>query len=359
MKFKQLFIGISLAACLVAAGCEDAGMGQKGNTPADIVSNVLESQKKTGSYYAESTVRVYKNNHVTEDSASKEWYEATTGKRRFETKSNGQEALSVNDGSQVITYDKTNKSAFSMNITDDMGLNPLSQRDVLMNMIKKMQSTHKFEVIGEEKVLGMNTYHVKLTANTSSTLMGDMEFWVDSKTWFVLKSTFVNGDLKTESEYTRLDFSPKFAEDTFKLDIPKDIQVKPIEDLNPIKEVTLEEAERALGQPLLVFNDQHVTLTKVALHELKGEINRTEVEVEFYKDQVPSLSLSVFKKPADSDPGALGKEIKVRQTNGWYSAEIRALIWDEGGLRYSLLNENPDVTLDQLVEMVQSMKLSS
>lgn len=358
MKWKQMFWGISAAVCLFVSGCQDTGLGQSGNSPEDVVSKVLESQKKAGSYYAEGKMRIYNNNAITEDSSTKEWYDSSSGKRRIEFKSNNQEVMSINEGNQVITYDKTNNNAFSMKITDEMGLASMSQRDQLMNLLKSIQSTHKYQFVGNERVLGMDSYHVKVNANKPDTLFGDMDLWVDPKTWFILKSNVSTGDIRTESEYTKLDFSPKWTEDTFTLNIPKDVEIKPIEDMNPAKEVSIEDAGHALGQKFLVFNDEHFKLTKLDLVELKGIISRSDVEAHFSKDDVPSLTLSIFKTPEGADQN-LGTETQVRQSKGWYMSDIHLLTWDEGGLRYSLIIENPDVSLEEVLKIAQNMQLSS
>ncbi|WP_240421261.1 LolA family protein [Paenibacillus periandrae] len=358
MKWKYLSLGIGIASLFVVSGCMDPTEA----TPADIVSKVLESQKKIDSYYAEGTMLVKQKGMDTEASVYKEWYDADSKKKRVDIRSSGQETVtSVNDGKQVIVYDRTKDSAFSMNITNDMGITSMTQREQLMNMLRAMQSTHKSEVVGEESILGMNTYHMKVSADSANTMLGDMEFWVDQKTWFILKSIASSGDFTIESTYTKVDFSPKYTDATFRVEIPKHIIIQSLQDINPIREVTLEEGERALGQPFRVLHDKNVTLTKVEMHELQGEMKRTEITTYYARNNEPSFLLSVFKTPKDTslegDTGTLS--ISIRESKGKYLAEIHALVWDEEGLRYSLIAQNPDIPLEEVVERANRMELSS
>lgn len=200
--------------------------------------------EKIDSYYAEGTMLVKQKDMETEASVYKEWYDADSKKKRVDIRSSGQETVtSVNDGKQVIVYDRTKDSAFSMNITNDMGITSMTQREQLMSMLRAMQSTHKSEVVGEESILGMNTYHMKVSADSANTMLGDMEFWVDQKTWFILKSIASSGDFAIESTYTKVDFSPKYTDATFRLEIPKHVIIQSLQDSNPIQEVTLEEGD--------------------------------------------------------------------------------------------------------------------
>ncbi|MEI7025871.1 hypothetical protein WBG83_09250 [Paenibacillus sp. y28] len=360
MNLKKATAGLALAISLITSGCEDTGAGgQAGSTPADVVSKVLESQKKMGSYYAESTIRTYQNDQLLTESFSKEWVEEGTGRKRVEIKSGDDEAISVNEGQELLTYDKKSNTAFTMKLDESMGTGSMSQKDQLMNLIKSMQSTHNYEVAGEEQVLGNSAYHVKVTPEKQNTLLGELEFWVDSRTWFILKSSSASGDMKVESEYTKLDFAPKFTDDTFRLKLPDDVVMQSIQDMHPAREVSLKEAEEELKQPFLLFDDKELSLLKTELLEFKGSLNRTEINMNFAKDHMPSLHLSVFKVPEDAAWDPLGEEIQIRQVKGQYMEMIRSVAWDEDGLRYTIIIENPDLSLEQVLEMARQMKLSS
>lgn len=360
MNIKTFVAGASAALSILVSGCAETSPA--GSTPAEVVSNVLESQKSIGSYYAESTMGIYENDKLTREAAIKEWQDLENGRRRIEMTSNGHVSAAVNNGKQMLSYDEESNTAYSFDVTDDLeGLSSVSPRDQLMNLLKNMEKTHTYEVVGQEEVLGTDAYHVKVTAkeNAKEALFQNMEFWVDAKTWFILKSSSTFGDVRTDTEYTKLDFSPEFKADTFQLKIPDGVKVQSLEDMSSGREVSVAEAGSTLGQPFLLIDDSKFKLTKVEELEIGGEIGRTEVTAYYAEEGVPSLTLSIFKTPEDGELGDFGTKVKVRQTEGLYTESIRNLTWDEGGLRYSLLSDNPDITQEQLQHIAEGMKLSS
>ena len=66
----------------------------------------------------------------------------------------------------------------------------------------------------------------------------------------VVKSKVTTGDITSEFAYKLLDESPEFTTDTFKLELPENVEMISMEDFGP-KAVTVEEAEAALGHSFL------------------------------------------------------------------------------------------------------------
>ncbi|WP_442603143.1 LolA family protein [Paenibacillus sp. KN14-4R] len=351
---RQVLLIGSLAAGLLITGCSQ----QVGASSTDIVTKALEKGKQVESYSAKGTFRFYDKDKLTEDAAFSEWMDAGNNKKKIEMTSNGKEIITVNDGKQLISYDKANESALTMDIGEDVLPTALTQREQLISMLEKMKKTHSFEVSGEEKVLGKDSYHIKVRENKEKSLMGDMDLWIDQKTWFVLKSTSVHGTIRTEFEYTDLQLGPSFAPDTFILNLPDSVKKTKIGDLAPAaKNVTIPEAELALGKPFLHSVDTGFDVVKMEMNEFKGVLNRNEVTAYYAKGDMPYYELSVF--PVTGDVGKLdGEEIQVRGTKGEYLEQIKTIFWDEQGLRYNIMIQHPDVTKEQAIAFIEKMVLT-
>lgn len=355
MNYKNILVGSVLSIGLLT-GCNS----EISASAEEIVSNVLDTEDQVYDYYGESVMKVYENKTLKENIVVKE--SAYKGKRKIITidQNLNKQTTALNDGKQLILYEEGSKEAMSMDLSNaDMMPTNMTQKEQFTMILETLKDTHEYKVVGEEKVLGLNTYHIKLTPKDKKSIIGEMEFWVDQKKWFVVKSTTVTGDTRTESEYKKLDFSPDFPESTFTINLPKDVTIKSMEDLSQPSTGTVEDAEKALGQAFLLFNEQSKLKPKIELMELKGELNRTEVNVTYTKDKTPYITISVFPIPEGPDTRLDGEKVTVRGQEGFYMEEMKALSWDEKGLRYTILIEDPYLKLDEAIQLLNEMELSS
>ncbi|WP_343070803.1 DUF2092 domain-containing protein [Bacillus sp. REN10] len=266
-------------------------------------------------------------------------------------------AIALNDGKQVLVYDEATGKALSMDMTEEAA-NNMSPKDQVLTMLDAMKKTHDKKVVGEEEINGTKTQHLKLEPKSKNTLIGETDLWIDQKTWFVLKTTMVTEDIRTETTYKNVDFSPSFKEDTFTLDIPKGVKVDSMEDMQP-STTTIEEAEKALGKPFLLFPEDIAQIASITADELKGEINRTEVNIEYKKDEEPYVSLSIFPTPEGKD-GELNEDgPTVRGHKAEVMEEINSVSWDEDGLRYVLMPMHPDLTVEDMIKQAEKMELAN
>ncbi|WP_068677771.1 hypothetical protein [Oceanobacillus sp. Castelsardo] len=166
------------------------------------------------------------------------------------------------------------------------------------------------------------------------------------------------GDMTSELEYTELNFSPKFSTDKFTLEIPEDVEISELEESFGADSVTLEEAEEAIGQDFLVFPEGEIQLSEVNMYDFSEGLGRHEVELNYSSEEdIPMLTLSIF--PAPEGMEIKEGDVKIRGNNGEYEEMIDGFIWDEDGLRYSLLITNPDFDKEDVLKLTESMKLSS
>lgn len=352
-NWKKLIILLSMFT-LILGGCS-----QDMNVSAEeIIQNVIESEKDVTTYEGKAEVKIFEEEELTDHIQLQEF--VADGKRKVITKNqlSNEETVALNDGTTMIMYEKAKEEAFEMDVSELGDYANLSPKEQFKMMMEPMQESHTHELIGEEKVLDYDTYHIKLKVNEADHLLGDMELWVEQKTWFVVKVVSEVGGMKTELEYTELDFSPELSEDIFTLDMPEDVEITGLEESLGPDTVTIEEAEDALGQAFLVFPEEEVVLTEVAMYDFSNELDRYEVELNYHsKDDIPMFTVSIFPTPDDAEVKT--GDYTVRGKDAEYEEIINGIIWDEDGLRYSLLISNPDVEIEEVIKLAETMKLSS
>jgi outer membrane lipoprotein-sorting protein len=327
----------------------------------EIVTQVLESGDEFKPYYGKALLKTYEGEKETGKAAIEEFVNAE-GMRKIITtdlSNKGAAAYALNDGKKITSYEEGSDVAYQLDISNEKLPASMTQKEQLTALLEGIKDTHTYELAGEEKILGMDTYHLKIKAKEKGAIIGDMELWVDQKSWLILKSIVYSGDVRSEMVYEEITFSPKFEKDTFTLDLPANAEIKNMEDEFKLETGTVEDAEKMLGEPFLVFDEKDVQLDKVEWQELKGEINRTELSLQYKKDGAPAFTYSVFKKPVGGDIELKGSDYKVRGQMAEYWKEINSITWDENGLRYSIIIEHPEFKMEEVIKMAENMKLSS
>src|SRR5690606_30081106 len=119
-----------------------------------------------------------------------------------------------------------------------------------LRTLELIKNSHDITIGEEEKIAGHETYHLIAKAKKQNTLIGDMEVWVDKKTWMTLKTISVSGDMKITSEFTKFEPNSKVDDSKFTLDIPVDAIVK-TESIQPPDQLTEQEAVEKLGSFLI------------------------------------------------------------------------------------------------------------
>ncbi|RKJ41280.1 hypothetical protein D7X33_36085 [Butyricicoccus sp. 1XD8-22] len=168
-----------------------------------------------------------------------------------------------------------------------------------------------------------------------------------------------------ELTYTKLDLDADIPEDTFKLELPDDVQIQDLLGVSDAQEVTLEEAVMKIEKPFLYVKEENgLTISRIEVVELEGEFNRNEVNIDYQKDGLPYFSMMVFQSPEEIGeeveiiPGE--QKVKVRNQEGFYMEmnDFRSLSWQEEGLNYSILLIDSNLTLDEISEIVSDMELA-
>ncbi|SDY28779.1 hypothetical protein SAMN05421736_101868 [Evansella caseinilytica] len=342
----------------ITAGCSS----QITASADEIVENVLTSGKDTEAYYAEGEMHFYHDDEVLESYQFQE-YIASDGSRKTTMIDliGDNETITVRKDNELISYDQESGTAYTLDQTAMDLPHSLTQREQLAMILEAVKGTHQQEIAGEETISGIETYHIVLKADSPNSILGDMELWVDPKTWFTMKAVSVSGDVRSEVFYTSVDFSPDFSEATFALELPDDVKLESLDKLNQPQEGTIADAEKALGTAFYVLDNEQAVINNIELHSYSGWLEREEVVINYLIDGAPGFSLSIFPTPEEFAAEFEEHERSVRGLPAEYDTiqNTHFLLWDEDGLRYSIVSENPALTLDDILALTENMSLST
>jgi len=353
MNWKKTLRAAGLVAALTFSlvGCNT----EASYSPQEIIDQALQETKEPLTYYGEFTMDMGEAGGIAH---VKEW--SKDGKRRIDmTTENGEHFISANNGSQIILYDVVEKTAQTMNYKEgdlDGLQSPKEQAEILFNMVK---NTHDVKIDGEEKIAGRDTYKVVAKVKKEDTLTGDMEVWIDKKTWLTLKTVTNSAGSKLTVEYTKIDVNAKIDDTQFTVDVPDDVEIEEITTQEP-EVVTLDVVKEQLGEFLMIPEENGIALTTI--QDMKVE-ERPEFSFDYQKDEQPAFSVSVFKMTESyTEFGGIQDEkpIEVRGQQGTYMelGEFLTISWQENGYQYNIIRENPELTKEDLVAYANQMTIN-
>ena len=366
-KIITTLIGLTIVASLFT-GCSTKGDVM---IPEEVITNVMKANEKSKSYYAEYKMDSYENEKLKESIEFKHWSDNSSGKvkARIETqdKTSGK-VVTTNDGDKLISYTEKDKNAFSMKISDELGLGAnTNYKDQLINQLGHISKTHVLTFKGEEEVGGFKTYHISAVAKEKNTILGDQEFWIEKSNWFLVKSSGDSGNNKTIMEYTKLNFSPKFDDSIFVQNLPSDVKVENIDDAAKDNETTidLKKGAQIAGKAILhLKEDQGYKLKEVKYLNME-KAKHEEINQIYQKDGAAAFTLTTIidgnKNIRDEEnlkiPGET--EITIRGKKASVMEEIKVISWSENNLNYSVMVENPKLTMEDAKEIVKNLVLTN
>ncbi|KNF08192.1 hypothetical protein CLPU_9c00880 [Gottschalkia purinilytica] len=337
--------------------------------PESIVANAIEADNNIKSYYAEGEMRIYENNKITEEVKLKEWSSSENGKikKRSETNSkDGSSAVVVNDGDMFIVHDKKENKVFSSKNLNDMSLISMTPKDQFKKTLETLKESHNISNLGEEKINNIKTYHLKLEPKDKDNILGEQELWINMENWFVIKCISYSGNIKTEFEYTKLDFSPKFDENTFKYDIPSDAKVENLDEFkNNQSDINFEEAKELMGNPILTTpQTSEYKLKEMKVSKYNSKISQDEIIQTYVKDNKPAFTLTIRKHNQQEEsenvkiPGEKNKTIRGQKATV-LDKNIKIISWDENDVSYSFIGDNNNMKLDECIKIIESLEIKN
>lgn len=344
---KKVIYSAVLMLSLSLAACSD----QESYSPQEILDQAMQETSELSSYYAE-----YKT--IMEDDETieiKQW--AKNGKVRVETiDANGEETLAINDGKILTSYTKSTNTAIIYDFGEEgEGLSQLSVKEQALRTLEIIKDSHDITVGEDEKIAGHDTYHLIAKAKKSGSLIGDMEIWVDKKTWMTLKSVSKSGDLEITSEFMKFEPNAKIDDEKFVANLPKDAIIQH-ETVEPNEQITIDQAKERLGEFLVMPEKDGLKLESI--EDLNVE-KTGEIALTYSHNGNPAFTLSVFKPIEVIDSTSEEEEIEVRGIKGSKMdiENFRILQWHENGLSYNIIFENPDLTFDEVLKLTEQMEI--
>lgn len=330
-------------------------------SPDQVISQALENSEKIDSYIAESKITISENDQIVEESILKEWRHED-GRVRVETLngSGETESVVVNDGNELIIYDLESEQASVIDDPELMALNQQSPKEQTEFSLEMVKDTHDLTLKDETKIAGRDVNHLVATPKEKNQLIGKQEIWIDQESWLVLKITNESGDQLIDITYETVDFDVDIDDDIFSLDLPENIELINLDDIHAVDEVSLAEAAEALGQEFLYIpEDNSIEVATVAKNDLQGIVNRIEIDIDYLKDDLPYVTLSIFETPDEIDDVSMPDETEatIRDQEGMYidMDGFNSVVWDEDGLRYSLSTIDPNLSLEDIQELTETM----
>lgn len=360
MKSIKRLLGGAVVAVL-SLGLVACSSDTNQYSPEQVINNAMKETEEPLSYYGEATMKMTAEE---EQIQLKEW-RSKDGKVKVETEgaTDEEHGLTVNDGKTITMYQESMKRAFVSDDGEMLASMAPSPKEQAQQLLKLVGDSHTISIDGEEKIAGRDAYHLVAKANEKDTLFGDQELWVDKENWFVLKSISESGDNRVDMEYTKIEFNKEFPDETFVIELPEGTEIQNLDDMNATSEVTLQEAAQSVGKPILYFpEEKDRTIETIEMDDIKGELNRVEINIEYKKEETPLMSLSLFKTPEDREddmkmPGEEVVEIRGIEGTTVEMKGFRSLFWIEDGISYSVLLNDPDVTFEEVIEWASDMEL--
>lgn len=336
---KKIIYSATLILTLTLGACSST----EDLSPQDILNNAVQTADLS-SYYAEYTI----------DSgdgtlSAKQWVKDRKIRSEI-ADSNGETSVALNDGQTITSYVEGEKTAISFEVGESVGgyVQPTMQEQ-MMSIYNSIKDTHNITFGDDAKVAGHDTYHLIATAKEGETLFGDMEFWIDKKTWMPLKSTMVAADVTTTTEYTTYEPNTNIADDVFTLDLPEDVVVQQNAISLP-ENITTEQAVEKLGNVLVLPDTTGYTIDSI--EDMKSDTN--EIAINYAKDDALQFTISVFKP---TEPLAIEQPMTIRGIEGSFSDDLGLsfLQWEENGLRYNVIFMDEGITVEQFIELANGM----
>ncbi|WP_411681386.1 LolA family protein [Clostridium thailandense] len=338
--------------------------------PEEIITNVMKASEKSKSYYGESRLETYENGKLKDSITIKEWVNNSTGnvKKRVETedKASGK-VVTTSNGDKLLIYIENEKKALTMKLENELaGTYSMSYKDQLINQLGNIAKTHQITFKGEENIEGFKTYHLSAVPKENNSIIGNQDYWIDKEHWFLIKSSLESGNIKSISEYTKLDFSPKLEDSLFIQKLPSDVKIEDMDQVgkNNEKVIDLKEGVKIAGKSILCLKESSDYKLKTVTYLDAKAISHKEINQNYEKNGVLAFTLTTIlndnkdsKDDEDKLPGE--KDITVRGIKGTVMEDIKCISWTENNLKYNVLIQDPNLKLEDWKKIVESLTLTN
>ncbi|MDC7286021.1 outer membrane lipoprotein-sorting protein, partial [Bifidobacterium thermophilum] len=87
-------------------------------------------------------------------------------------------SIALNDGKMLMVYDEGANQAFQAAIEENEVIENSTQKEQFIQTLELVKDSHEKELIGEEKVNGFDTQHLKFIPKAKNSMLGEIDVWV-------------------------------------------------------------------------------------------------------------------------------------------------------------------------------------
>lgn len=349
MKCSKMISAVCLASAIFVSGCSDSRF----SSSEDIMEELLQQSEKAqvpNSIYQETVTTNYENDQMVNKETLKYWQDFETGKDRFEFRSDGNPTrYSVFNGQERIVYTEGEEQALIMGPPKNPPTKGVSTIDNLIQMIQSLSSTHEITFAGEEKIEGVDTYHLKLKAKDQNAIVGNQEFWINQETWMLKKAISEIGNKRQETLYTASEANPTVADNFYNFKLPEG--VKRIEDQSGLKIVSLDDIKSFFNQQIFYYPG-----TK-EIQMLPGEQNDNFISINYTKEGLTYLT--IFMEKAEENEEKIQGDYKIRGNAAQLTKQNGvgySLTWIEDGIKYTIFDAPNVLKKEDILKIAENME---
>ena len=337
-----------IPVCVLLTGCFQEMKAE------DIFYEVFENDENQPAYKIEFTT---KSDGEDQNSAFLEWRDED-GNYRSESYENDEiNFISVRKDGNSSHKDYENESIMYTNFEEDQ-VNPSpNPSEEIQEIIKFYSGDFDIKLIGTEDILDRKTYHLRFDVKEEHNIgmIGEIDLWVDSSTWVILKETIKDGETLFEREAKNFETLSDFPEGIFELDNDEGFTEDDFEDEFQSEATTLEEASETFPVPFLILNED--------FDFESGNIRPDYMFDDYYtlqfdfRDDRGLIDVYIEHEWGLEDILGLAIETTVRDQPALLIDEesLLSVNWQENGLQY-LLTFNGDYTREDAEKIISDME---
>ncbi|MGN7311185.1 LolA family protein [Alkalicoccobacillus gibsonii] len=285
-----------------------------------------------------------------------EWRDENGNYRTETYNNNALSYVSVRYDEQTAHKDYEDETIMYTDFTET-NVNPSpTPNEFIKEMIAYYSGDFDIKLEGTEDVLDRKTYHLNFEVQEEHDigLIGEIDLWVDSQSWVILKERIKDGDDVFEREATLFETGLTLPEDTFVLENEENFPEENFEESYSADPVTISEANEAMPVPFLVANDEMQLESSYMVEDYMFDDYYTLTLN--YMDERGDFELYIEHEYGLEIVSGLEEETTVRNEHALIVDEpsLLTINWIEDGLQY-LATFDGDFTTEEATEIVEKM----
>ncbi|MFK3937932.1 hypothetical protein ACI2JA_10525 [Alkalihalobacillus sp. NPDC078783] len=319
----------------------------------DIIFETFENNENQQAYHLElaSTTNGEENPNTLV-----EWRDEFGNYRTETYENNALSYVSVRYDEQTIHKDYEDETIIYSDFSSTNVNQSPSPNEAMHEIITFYSGEFDIKLEGTEDVLDRKTYHLcfDIKEEHDIDLIGEIDLWVDSKTWVILKDRIKDGDDVYEREATLFETVSTFPDDTFVIENEENFPEENFIDRFAAEAVTLTEANEAFPIPFLVLdNEMQLDSSYMAEDYMFDDYYTMTLN---YVDERGTLELYIEHEYGLEKVLGLEEETTVRNEHALLvdDPSLITINWIEDELQY-LATFDGDFTAEEATEIVEKM----